>query len=148
EKAIKAQGGEKALTKAQQCKRTDNGTQALLGRDVPFVSQVTRSLPDRVRLQIELDKKVNTTLVLDGSKGWQSEGGGPASALPRARVRELREEAYVWWLTTLVPMTKPGFTLSTIDKIKIDGDSAVGIKVVHKGYADTKMYFLERNGLL
>ena len=65
-----------------------------------------------------------------------------------AAVRELREEAYVWWLTTLVPITKTGFTLTTIDKITIDGDTAVGIKVSHKGYADTKMYFLARNGLL
>jgi hypothetical protein len=148
EKGIKAHGGAAALEKALVCKRTDTGMQSLGTRDVPFVSQVTRSLPDRVRLQIELDKKINTTLVLDGNKGWQSEGGAAATGLPPSRVRELREEAYVWWLSTLIPITRKGFKLSTVDSIKIDGEPAVGIKVIHKGHADTRLYFLERNGLL
>lgn len=148
ERAIKAHGGAAALEKASQCKRTDTGTQAVLTRDLPFVSQVTRSLPDRVRLEIELDRRVSSVLVLDGNRGWQSEAGGSAVALPAARVRELREEAYVSWLTTLVPLTKPGFTLSTVEKVKIDGEPAVGVRVARRGHADSRMYFLERNGLL
>lgn len=148
ERAIKAHGGAEALAKAAQCKRTDTGTQAVVTRDVPFVSQVTRSLPDRVRLHIELDKKITSTLVLDGSKGWQTEGDAPAATLPAARVKELREEAYVWWLTTLVPLTKSGFTLTALPATKIDGEAVVGVRVVRKGNAETKMYFLERNGLL
>jgi hypothetical protein len=144
DRAIKAHGGAAALEKALVCRRTDTGTQALGPKDVSFVSQVTRSLPDRVRLQIELDKKINTTLVLDGRKGWQSEGGAPSTPLPAARVRE----AYVWWLTTLVPLTKPEFKLTTVDRIKIDGEPAAGIRVSHKDFPVTRMYFLERNGLL
>jgi hypothetical protein len=148
ERAIKVQGGEAALTKAQQATRTDKGTQALLGRDVPFTSKVTRSLPDKVRLEIELDKKVKTTIVLNGNKGWQTEGG-PAAQQSAQRVKEMREEVYVWWLTTLVPLKKKsGFTLSTIPDVKVDGEAAAGIKVVRKGYADTRMYFLKRNGVL
>ncbi len=147
ERAIKAHGGEAALVKALMCKRTDTGTQALLGRDMPFVSQVTRSLPDKVRLQIELDKRVKTTIVLNGDRGWQTEGG-PAVELLTQRLKELREESYLWWLTTLVPLTKPGFTLSIVSDIKVDGEAAAGIKVVRKGHADTRMYFLKRNGLL
>lgn len=148
DKAIKAHGGASRLQKALQCTRTDTGHQVILSREVPFVSQVTRSLPDRVRLQIELDKKITTTLVLDGNRGWQSEAGAPAVALPAPRLREMREEAYVWWLTTLVPLTTSGVTLSSLDPIKIDGEPALGIKVTRRGYADTKMYFLQRNGLL
>jgi hypothetical protein len=148
ERAIKAHGGAAALEKASQCKRTDTGTQAVLARDLPFVSKVTRSLPERVRLEIELDKRVSSTLVLDGNRGWQAEAGGPSAPLPAQRVRELREEVYVSWLATLAPIAKPGFTLSTIDKVKIDGEPAVGIRVVRRGYADARLYFLERNGLL
>jgi hypothetical protein len=147
ERAIKAQGGAAALTKAQQCKRSDAGTQTVLGRDMPFTSQVSRSLPDRVRLQLELDKKVKTTIVLNGLKAWQTEGAAAVQLLP-PRVKELREEAYVWWLTTLVPLTKEGFTLSTVPDIKVDGEPAAGIKVARKGHADTRMYFLKRNGAL
>jgi hypothetical protein len=147
DRAIKAAGGATALTKAAQCKRTDTGTQTLQGRDVPFTSAVTRSLPDKVRLQMELNRKVKTTVVLNGDKAWQSDGG-PAVALLSPRVRELREEAYLWWLTTLVPLTKTGFTLSTVADIKVDGDTAAGIKVVSRGHQDTRLYFSKRNGSL
>jgi hypothetical protein len=147
ERAIKAQGGADGLTKALQCKRTDTGTQALLGRDLPFVSKVTRSLPGKVRLQIDLDKKVKTTIVLNGETAWQTEGG-PAVRLQAQRVKELQEEAYVWWLATLVPLTRTGFTLSSIPGVKVQGEDTAGVKVVRKGRAETRMYFLKRNGLL
>jgi hypothetical protein len=147
ERAIKAQGGEAALARAQQCTRKDVGTQALLGREVPFVTQVTRSLPDKLRLKIEVDRRFESTIVVDGDKGWQSEGG-PAVQMAPQRLKEVREELYLWWLTTLVPLTRPGFTLSTLPDTKVEGEAAAGVKVVHKGHADTKMYFLKRNGLL
>jgi hypothetical protein len=148
ERAIKAHGGADALTKALNSTRTDTGAQDSVGREVSFVSSVTRSLPDRVRLKIEVDKKLTATYVLDGSKGWQQEGEGPSTPLPAARVKEMREEAYLWWVTTLVPLTKPGFTLTALPKVKIDGEPAVGVKVSRKGHTDTKLYFYERNGLL
>jgi hypothetical protein len=147
DRAIKAHGGAAALTRAAQCKRTDTGTQRLQGKDVPFTSYVARSLPDKMRLQIDLDRKVKTTIVLNGDRGWQTEGG-PATSLPTQLVRELREEAYLCWLTTLVPLTKSGFTLSTVPDIKVDGETAAGIKVVSRGHHDVHLYFLKSNGLL
>lgn len=148
ERAIKAHGGEEAMLRAAQSRRTDTGLQAVLANDLPFVSQVTRSLPERVRLDLELDKKISTTLVLDGTRGWQKDGTGPTTPLPSARVRELREEAYVWWLATLVPLTKPGFTIASIPGIKVDGEATAGLRVTRRGYADAKLYFNVRNGLL
>jgi hypothetical protein len=147
ERAIKAQGGATALGKALQCKRTDTGAQTLQGRDLPFVSYVTRSLPEKMRLEIELNRKVKTLVVLNGERGWQSDGG-PAVQLLSQRVKELREEAYLWWLTTLVPLTKPGFTLSTIPDSKVEGDAAAGIKVASRGHHDVRMYFSKRTGML
>ncbi len=147
ERAIKARGGAEALTRAQQYKRSESGTRVIAGRDQPFTSQVTCSLPDRIRLQIELTKTLKAVVVLDGEKGWQTLGS-PTIELPPRRVKEIREEAYVWWLTTLVPLTKSGFTLSTIADTKVEGEEAEGIKVVHKDHPDTRMYFLKRNGLL
>ena len=147
ERAIKAHGGEAALTKTLVCKRTDTGTTMVAGRDSPFTSYVTLSLPDKVRLQIDLNRKIKTTVVLNGEKGWQSDGG-PAVQMLSQRVKELREEAYLWWLTTLVPLTKSGFTLSTLPEIKIEGEPAAGVKVVSRGHHDTRMYFSKRTGLL
>ncbi len=148
ERAIKAHGGADALTKALNCTRADTGLKESVGRQILIAGTVTRSLPDRVRIKVEFDKKITMTFVFDGAKGWQQDGDNPSTALPAARLKELREEAYVWWISTLVPLTKPGFTLTSLPKVKIDGEPAVGVKVAHKGHADTKMYFYERNGLL
>jgi outer membrane lipoprotein-sorting protein len=147
ERAIKAQGGSEALSKALHCSRTDSGVLWSAGREVPLSSKVSLGLPGKMRWEIELDKKIKTTIVLNGDKGWQTEGG-PARELSAQRVKELVEEAYVLWIATLVPLTKDGFTLSTVDDVKVDGEEAAGVKVVKKGHAETLMYFLKRNGAL
>jgi hypothetical protein len=146
DRAIKAHGGAAALTRAAQIKRTDRGTQVVLARQVPFTSEVIRSLPDKWRLTVETGG-AKIIQVLNGNKGWSSDGG-PAVALLEGAVNELRNEAYIAWLATLVPLTKPGYTLSSLPESKVSGEPAVGIKAVRKGDRDVRLYFLKRNGLL
>jgi hypothetical protein len=148
QRAIAAHGGAEALEKTLKCKRTDKGKLAVVDKEEPFVSEVTRSLPDKVRLQVKLGKTLRTTIVLDGETGWQADNGGPAAKMLAARTREVREEAFLWYVTTLVPLLKPEFTLSTLPESKVGAESVVGVRVEHKGHADTKLYFSKRNGLL
>ena len=148
QRAITSHGGAEALTKAQTCKRVDKGKQAVLDKEEPFVSQVSRSLPDKVRLQIELGKSFKTIIVLDGETGWQADNGGPAAKMLAGRLREVREEAYLWHITTLVPLQGSEFTLSTLPESKVGAEAVVGVKVERKGHADTKLYFNKRNGIL
>src|SRR5262249_55339999 len=54
ERAIKAHGGTDALTKSLNCTRTDAGVQESLGRQITLAGTLTRSLPDRVRLKVEV----------------------------------------------------------------------------------------------
>jgi hypothetical protein len=145
-RAIKAHGGAAALTRAAQLKRTDVGNQVVLARAVPFTSQVVRSLPDKVRLTVEA-AGTKTVLVLNGEKAWQSDGGPAAELLP-ARASEVRDEAYVDYVATLVPLTKAGYTLSSLPKAKVGGEAVAGIKAVHKGRPDVRLYFSEKTGLL
>ena len=146
ERAIKAQGGASGLAKAAQLRRKDSGTHFTFGGQLPFTGLTIRSLPGRVRLSAEFGGN-KTTFVLNGDKAWQSDGG-PAVELSKARVKELREEAHVEWAATLVPLTKSGFTLSSLSRTKVNGEPAVGIKAVYKGRPDLRLYFLERSGLL
>ncbi len=143
DRAIKAHGGTAAMTRAIQFKRSDKGTHSR----IPFSSQWVCRLPDKVRLTIEHGGGGKTVVVLNGDKAWQSDGGPAAELLP-ARVRELREEAYVDWVATLVPLTKSGFTLSALPKTSVDGKSVVGVQVKRKGQPELHLYFLESGGLL
>ncbi len=147
DRAVRAHGGATALGKAQFSVRTDTGTQAFPGKELPFTAEVVRQLPDRVRLTVEIDKRLKMVIVLDGDKGWER-AVGPAVEMSKQRVSEMQEEAYVWWLTTLVPLTRGGFTLSTLPDAKVEGEEAAGVKVVRKGRHDASLYFSKRSGLL
>jgi hypothetical protein len=147
-RAIAAHGGAEALEKALKCKRTDKGKQFVNLKEEPFVSQVTRSLPDKVRLQVKMGKTFETVIVLDGETGWQADNGGPAAKMLAARTGEVREEAYLWYVTTLVPLLNPEFALSTLPESKVGTEAIVGVKVERKGHADTRLYFNKRNGIL
>src|SRR5262249_25113206 len=63
-------------------------------------------------------------------------------------LEELREEAYVQWLATLVPLKKDPFELAPVPEIKVDGKPAGGVKVSSKGHGDVKLYFDKASGLL
>jgi hypothetical protein len=147
DRAVRAHGGASALSKAQFCVRTDAGTQAFPGKELPFTAEVVRHLPNRVRLSVDLDKRLKMVIVLDGDKGWER-AVGPAVEMSKQRVSEMQEEAYVWWLSTLVPLTKGGYTLSTLPDAKVEGEAVAGVKVVRKGRHDARLYFSKRTGLL
>ena len=118
-----------------------------MGQSLPFTSEVTRSLPDRVRLAILLDKKFPLVTVLNGDKGWQQSGGATGELSPE-RVQELREEAYVWWLTTLVPLRQDPFTLTPLPDAKVGDQAAAVVRVSSPGHPDAKLFFDKRSGPL
>src|SRR5262249_15139228 len=98
EKAVKAHGGKDKLIKARTCTRKDTGK---LSKQT-FVSQVSRSLPEKLRLNIT-SGRVKTVVVVNGDKGWISDGG-PATEMLKARFNEIKDEMYVWYVATLVPL--------------------------------------------
>src|SRR5262245_4416306 len=147
ERAIKAHGGADALKKAATFKSTAKGTRRVADRDVAYARALEGRLPRRLRLAITLGDRVSTTVLLDGNKGQQAEGGKTFALMPQ-RVKELQAEADVLWLATLVPLTEEGVTLSTVKDVKVEGEGAAGVKAVRKGHADTTLYFSKKTGLL
>jgi hypothetical protein len=148
EQAIKAHGGADKLARVSISRRAGSGMMTQAGKDLPFTTEIVTSLPDRLRLVIDVDKRFQLVTVLDGDKGWQRSAGGGTLELTRERLREIREEAYLWWMMTLVPLRQDGFTLTTLPAIKVDGAPAAGIKIASKDHIDAAFYFDKRSGLL
>jgi hypothetical protein len=146
EKAIKAHGGAAALKKTQTCTRSDSGALIRADKNVPFTGEVVRSLPDRVKTSIDIDKRLQVVIVFNGTRGWER-STGPAVEMNKTRLEEAREEAHVMWLSTIVPLKK-GYALTVLPESKVDGEAVVGVKAVRKGYADSNLYFSKRTGLL
>ena len=147
QEAIKAHGGEEGLLRSQHVRRTGSGFLSLMGQKVPFTDEVLMSLPGRWRQAIEVDKRLRMTVVLNGDQGWQATGG-MAMAMPRDLLDEYRENLYVQWVTTLAPLTKGPFDLSTLPEIKVNGKPALGVKAVNRGHPDLKLYFDKQTHLL
>jgi hypothetical protein len=150
EQAIKAHGGADALTRAQTAVRTSTGTMFLFGKDLTFSDEMTWQLPDRFRLALDVgtgQDRTHLTMVVNPDKGWQMTGGMVMDLGPD-RLEELRDEAYVLWLTTLTPLRKDGFELTPLPEAKAGSRSAAVVKVASKGHADVRLFFDKDTGLL
>jgi hypothetical protein len=147
EQAVRAAGGEAALDRARVLSRTGAGTMFQVGRNLPFTEESVMALPERLRTTLDLDKRYQVTVVLNGDKGWQASGGA-VLPMTKERLEEFREEAYVLWLTTLTPLLSDKFTLSPLPDSSADGAPASGVKVTAKGHGDVKLYFNRQSHLL
>jgi hypothetical protein len=151
EAAIKAHGGPQMLAKAERMVRQDKGVMSLFGQEAPFTDELILQLPQRWRWTLDAGGSgpaMRLMLVVTGDKGWQS-ASGTVTDISKERVEELREEAYVLWLSTLLPFIKDNnFTLTPLPEAVVDSQPAVGVKVAHKGHGDVALYFDKRTGLL
>jgi hypothetical protein len=147
EKAVKAHGGADALTKAQTAIRTASGTLSPSDTATPFSDQLTVALPDRWRYE-GLVGQTRLLIVVNKDKGWQAVGG-MAAELNDKRLAELREEIYLSYLTTLLPLQKEDrFTLEIGAQEDVNGKKATGLKVSCKGHPDVNLYFDTESNLL
>jgi hypothetical protein len=147
EQAIKAHGGADALARSSNSTRSGKGTITVEGKELTVLTEVILSLPDKERVAVVVEKQLPITIVLNNDKGWKLTGGAAAD-LPKDSLEDLRGEAYVWWLTTLVPLKKAPFELSPLPEIKVNGKPAVGVKAANKGQPDARLYFDKASGLL
>lgn len=150
EQAIRAHGGEQELAKVRLLNRSARGVMILFGKEVPFIAETTTALPDRFRVALELspdEQKIKMTIVVNGDRGWRA-SGGVSLELAKEELEDLREETYVTWLATLLPLKDKGFVLSLLPEIQVDGRPAVGIQASRQGHGDVKLYFDKRAHLL
>lgn len=149
ERALRAHGGESALAKTRTMIRSETGNLNFSGDNVAFSCEITTDLPDRYRLEVELGpQKIRQTVVVSRDQGWQV-SGGVTIEMDRKLHAESREEGYVLWLTTLVPLRREkGIQLTTAPAVKVDNQLAAGVKVSLKGRDDINLYFDEKTGLL
>jgi hypothetical protein len=138
ERAIKAHGGA-ALAQAPRFRRNDAGLLHIAGKDLKVTRAVLADLPDRLLNEVVVDGKVRTRLAIDGAAGHQSDGG-PATTMLAPRLREVREEAYVAWLATLLPLRHPEVTLT----YRKEG----GVLASRRGMPDVLLWFSRETGRL
>jgi hypothetical protein len=149
DQAIRAHGGNR-LAKAQTAVRELKGSMMLGTGEVPFTAEMATQLPEKLRATFDVDaggQKLQMILVVNGNRGWRSAGGAVADLTP-LELAELREEAYISWVETLLPLRDTAFQLAALPEVKVDGKPALGVKVSRQGYVDLELYFDKDSHLL
>lgn len=149
QQGIIAQGGER-LVKARTLVRVAKGELDSFPQPIPFVGEARFNLPDQARWSFELEQNKQKSLILlivNKDKGWRA-AGGAAQELTARELDNLREEAYVHWLMTLLPVLQDKFEVSPLPETKVNGEPAVGFKVASKGKPDVSLYFDKKTFLL
>jgi hypothetical protein len=147
DRAIRAHGGESALRKATLLVRSGTGVLSYFGKELPFADELIVDLPDRLRLGVTLEGQPKQLWVINGTMGWQSIAGA-TSNLPRGRLDELREEAFVQWAATLLPLRREQFTLTASREAKVQDRPVAVVKATAKGHGDLLLSFDKETGLL
>jgi hypothetical protein len=149
--AIKAHGGEKGLEKAANFSRKGTGIMYAFNKEIPLNDHLVASLPDKFRFSVEAGpetRKEHFLSVINGEEGWM-DTGAIVTELTKERLAELKEEAYVLWVGTLVPLTKDdNIQFGLVDDTKVDDKEAVGLKVSQKKHGELKLYFDKKTNLL
>ncbi len=149
EKAILAHGGEAVLGKfvAAYCKVAANDFSD--DKKIPHGFEMYIEGDEKMRLLTfeAQEKKPISIEVINGQEGWLKEGDEPAADVSDQLESE-RETVYINWATMLVPLRKPGFRLSTLKEISVDGHKAEGILISHDKHRPLKFYFDKESHLL
>jgi hypothetical protein len=149
EKGIIVQGGER-LAKARTLVRSAKGELEAFPKPISMVGEAQFNLPEQARWNFELEQnkqKSLITLAINKTKGWRSSGGAVQDLTAR-ELANLQEDAYVYWVMTLLPLLQNTFELSALPETKVNGVPAIGFKVASKGRPDVALYFDKKTGLL
>jgi hypothetical protein len=143
-KAIKAGGGAEKLAKYQAMTWKEKGTYYGMGAGLPYTGSYAVQLPHQFRMEIE----GFMTIVLNGDKGWITEGG-IAREMSKEQVAEQKEGLHASSVGTLLPLLKDkAYALTALGATEVEKQPAVGVKVAHKDHRDVALFFAKDTGLL
>ncbi len=150
-KAIKAHGGEDALTKykASQMKAKGKITIAGVGA-VDFTQEASFMLPDKFRESVEITVGGQTIKVLTIANGDKItiDANGMAVEATDPIKDSLKHAGHLLHVGRLAPLKDKKYELSLIGEDKVEGKKVVGIRVSAKDQKDVSLYFDKETWLL
>ncbi len=150
-KAIKAHGGEDALTKNKAAITKNKGKINLPGAgEIEFTQETAYMIPDKFKDSMELkigDKSINVLTIVLGGK-ITIEVDGKAMEVPAEAKAALKEAGHMLEVARLVPLKDKKYELSIIGDDKVEGKKVVGIRVTAKSQKDISVYFDKETGLM
>jgi hypothetical protein len=150
EKAIAAQGGEKALLTLKAAVSKAKGSINLQDNDVSFTAETFYQTPDKIKavLQLEIQNmNIAVIQVYNGKQGWVNVMGMTMD-LDDKSLEQLKDSFHVENVTRLVTLRDKTYKLSPLGDAKVDGKACVGVQVTKQGLKDVNLYFDKASHML
>ncbi len=150
DKAIRARGGEVALTRFPAFTWKGRAKIHAGGRSFRTTDEGAEDLPERLWGRSQWEENgtaVRETLVVTGGRGWTVRDG-KLEAMDKAEVAELRERMHSEWLTRLTPLKDKDYRLELLGVARVGDRPALGVRVSREGHRDVRLYFDKESGLL
>jgi hypothetical protein len=150
DRAVKAHGGAEKLAKLAAYTQSARGSVNIAGNEFQATRAARYRLPDRLRWDLDMatpNQKLPLLLALAPDKGWRR-SHGQTEPMTFTEEAGIRDEAYVYWLATVLPLKDAGTTGTLAGEITHEGRPAQGVKVSRKGKPDAVLYFDRESGLL
>jgi hypothetical protein len=157
-RAVKVQGGEENLLRARTVQAKikgafhDPGMKESPLHGAKFTGEFIAQLPTQYKQSMQIEGPGLGALViiqvLNGPTSWTRENA-ESQQDDKVHHAVFEHSAYVDYISSLVPLLKDkGYSLFSVAEKKIDGQPAVGVKVVSKGRPDVTLYFDKVSGFL
>jgi hypothetical protein len=150
DKAIKALGGEEALSKVKTISWKAKTKINIMGGDRDFTTQAVMQGMDHFRQDLEGEfdgNKFQVVTVLAGDKGSRTLAGN-RTELDKNAIANQKRTLYLTLIpATILPLKSKDFKTEAIAEEKIGDKPAVGIKVTPPDGKEFKIYFDKESGL-
>lgn len=149
DRAVKAHGGAANLTRFKARQVKIKGTLHLRG-GISFTKEDFYQLPSQIKeiTVVEVNGKKSTIIMLlNGDQGSTFLDGQP-QVLSDKVLAELKEAAHLARVSRFVGFKEQGYELAALPEIKVEGKTALGVKVSAKGFRDVHLYFDKDSALL
>jgi hypothetical protein len=152
DKAIKAHGGEEALTKYKASQSKNKGKMTLPGLgETEFTQEVSSMIPDKLKETVELEiggQKVAITTVVNGDKIYIKANGQEVPINDNIK-KALDDARFMMKAARLVSLLKDkDVELSASGEDKVEGKATLRVLVKAKGQKDVSLFFDKDTGLL
>jgi hypothetical protein len=150
-KAIKAHGGDEALSKYKAGQMKNKGKIFLGDNGLDFSQDVSYMLPDKFKESIELDvggTKIAIVTVMNGDK-CSIDANGKEVEITDTIKDALKDAQYLIKTARLTSLLKEkDIELSALGEVKVEGKPAVGVRISRKGHKDINLFFDKETNLL
>lgn len=151
-KAVKAHGGEDALTKYKAGQSSNKGKIDLPGLgEVDFTQQLSYMQPDKLKEELEISVNGQNIKIVTIANGdtISVEAAGQKVDVTDGIKDALKDAQHMMRVAKLVSLVKDkGYELSSVGEVKVEGKPALGVRVAAKGQKDINLYFDKESGLL